>query len=69
VGSEGLVNGVRRLCADSKNEAFHFRFGSEADIEGSSHNARFTPESGHHLGALGCPVCAKSGHAGYFGSR
>jgi hypothetical protein len=24
-------------------------------------NVRFTPESGHQLSALGCPLCAKSG--------
>src|SRR5262249_60005381 len=29
-------------------------------------NVRFTPKSGHWLSVLGCPLCAKSGHSGYF---
>jgi hypothetical protein len=28
----------------------------------SGRNVRFTPKSGHWLSALGCPLCAKSGH-------
>jgi hypothetical protein len=34
------------------------RFGSEADIETSSPDGRFTPESRHQLSALGCPLSA-----------
>src|SRR5262245_28277695 len=29
----------------------------------SSVDVRFTPKSGHHLSALGCPLCANSGHS------
>jgi hypothetical protein len=38
------------------------RFGSKADIEARQRDVCFTPESGHWLSALGCPLCAKSGH-------
>jgi hypothetical protein len=39
-----------------------FRFGSKADIALVKSDVRFTTESGHWLSALGCPLCAKSGH-------
>jgi hypothetical protein len=35
------------------------RFGSKADIEACRADVRFTPESGHQLSALGCPLSAK----------
>src|SRR5262249_47897829 len=38
----------------------HVRFGSKADIDDHSDDVCFTPESGHRLSALGCPLCAKS---------
>jgi hypothetical protein len=34
------------------------RFGSKADIAAYSINVCFTPESGHRLGKLACPLCA-----------
>jgi hypothetical protein len=34
------------LCGQ-QNEAFHFRFGSKADIEARPRHVCFTPESGH----------------------
>jgi SAM-dependent methyltransferase len=39
----------------------HVRFGSEADIATDQLNVRFTPESGHWLGVLGCLLCAIRG--------
>jgi len=33
-----------------------------ADVGLASIDVRFTPESGHRLNALGCPLCARSGH-------
>jgi len=39
-----------------------FRFGSKADIGLALVHVRFTPESGHQLSALGCPLSARSGH-------
>jgi hypothetical protein len=39
------------------------RFGSKADIARDQPNVRFTPESGHWLSQLRCPLCAKSGHS------
>ena len=41
------------------------RLGSDADIEASLMDVRFTPESGHQLSALRCPPSAKSGHRAY----
>src|SRR6516225_1150009 len=38
------------------------RFGSEADIGARPRHVRFTPESGHSVAHLGCPLCATSGH-------
>ena len=42
--------------------AAHVRLGSEANIEGSPSDVRFTPKSGHRETPLGCPLCANSGH-------
>ena len=42
----------------------HVRFGSEADIEAPPPDVRFTPNSGHQLTALGCPLSANSGLSG-----
>jgi hypothetical protein len=42
--------------------AAHVRFGSEADIASAPRHVRFTPESGHQLSALGCPLCANRRH-------
>ena len=39
------------------------RFGSEANIHGRPRDVRFTPESRHRLGVLGCVRCAISGVA------
>src|SRR6516162_9616590 len=36
--------------------AWHVRFGSKADIAAYSINVCFTPESGHRLGKLACPL-------------
>ena len=41
------------------------RFGSKADIEAPQPDVRFTPKSRHHLSAVGCPLCAKSGHPAF----
>ena len=30
---------------------------------------RFTPESGHQLAAIDCPLCANSGHSGEIEDR
>src|SRR6516164_7488954 len=38
----------------------HVRFGSKADIGERPVNVRFTPNSGHSLSLLGCPLCAKT---------
>jgi len=38
------------------------RFGSKADTGAGLGNVRFTPKSRHWLSALGCPLCARSGH-------
>jgi hypothetical protein len=46
----------------------HVRNGSKADIASGPRDVRFTSKSGHCRAALGCPLCAKSRHAGYFGS-
>ena len=40
----------------------HVAIGSVTDIAPPRINVRFTPESGHWLSALECPLCAKSGH-------
>jgi hypothetical protein len=37
------------------------RSGSKAAVLGGLRDVRFTPESGHRLGTLGCPLCATSG--------
>ena len=47
---------ARRTIAD-------VRFGSKADIGAGRRDVRFTPESGHQLSALGCPLCATSRHS------
>jgi hypothetical protein len=39
------------------------RFGSKADIRAVLIHVCFTPESGHELRPLGCPLCARSGHS------
>src|SRR5262249_51150523 len=49
-------------CAAQQHLPAHVRFGSKADIHPPSADVRFTPESRHQLGTLGCPLCAKSGH-------
>ena len=46
------IRGAHRDC--------NVRFGSKADIDACSGDVRFTPESGHWLSALRCPLCAKS---------
>jgi hypothetical protein len=38
------------------------RYGSLADIEAHPRHVRFAPKSEHSLSALGCLLCAKSGH-------
>jgi hypothetical protein len=35
-------------------------------ILGALRDVRFTPKSRHSSPQLQCPLCAKSGHAGYF---
>src|SRR5215468_4713510 len=52
-----------RPCASQQNVARDFRFGSKADIAVRPIDVRFAPESRHQLSALGCPLCAKSGHS------
>jgi hypothetical protein len=49
------VNSGPRKSAD-------VRFGSKADMTACPRDVRFTPKSGHQLSALGCPLCARSGH-------
>jgi hypothetical protein len=39
-------------------QSIDIRFGSKADIGHAEGHVRFTPESGHHLSAFGCPLCA-----------
>jgi hypothetical protein len=41
----------------------HVRFGSKADIERRNLDVRFTPNNGHQLSALECPLSANSGHS------
>jgi hypothetical protein len=36
----------------------HVRFGSEADIEGTASDVRFTPKSRHWNSIEKCPLCA-----------
>jgi len=38
------------------------RFESKADSAVRLSNVRFTPNSGHRLNALGCPLCANNRH-------
>jgi len=56
--------------ADGKTQAHPMGFGSKEGIKDAiemRHSARcdvrFTPESRRQMGALGCPLCAKSGHS------
>jgi hypothetical protein len=44
----------------------HVRFGPLADIAGCLIDVRFTPESGHRLSALGCPLSANKGHRSHW---
>jgi hypothetical protein len=37
------------------------RFGSQADMELPSPDVRFTPESGHRMAVLACPLWAMCG--------
>jgi hypothetical protein len=60
--------GSRGQFARQQSWVAHVCFGSKADIVGYQRNVRFTPKSGHWLSVLGCPLCAKTGHASYFGS-
>jgi hypothetical protein len=39
----------------------HFAFGSNSEVELADADFRFTPESGHPVGGLGCPLCAMNG--------
>jgi hypothetical protein len=43
------------------------RLGSQADILGGLRDVRFTPESGHRLSALGCPLRAGGGFVLIYG--
>jgi hypothetical protein len=54
---------IRGQFARQQFLAAHVRFGSLPDIHLPSAVVRFTPESGHWLRPLGCPLCAKSGHS------
>src|SRR5690242_16741773 len=54
--------GFRDQFAQQQSLAAHIRFASKADIEARPRRVRFTPESGHRRAALGCPLCAMSGH-------
>jgi len=45
------------------NKIDHVRFGSFSDIGTHRRDVRFTPESGHQLSALRCPLSANQGHA------
>jgi hypothetical protein len=65
-----------RAAADNNNNLSHmpdsfasqqimvldFRNGSNADIAERETNVRFTPESGHWLSGLRCPLSAGGGH-------
>src|SRR5262249_11093925 len=45
-------------------DLLNVRFGSKADIQPCLSDVCFTPNSGHWLSAVGCPLCAKSRHSG-----
>jgi hypothetical protein len=64
VGCLKAVNFLGLLNASAEfSRHREVRFGSKADIAAVSSHVRFTPESGHCRTMLGCPLCAKSGHA------
>ena len=48
--------GFNDQFAQQQSWAAYVRFGSKADIEAPPPDVRFTPESGHQLSALGCPL-------------
>jgi hypothetical protein len=52
----------RGQFARQQSQAADVRFGSKADIGLPVIDVRYSPKSGHQLSALGCPLCAKSGH-------
>ena len=51
------------LEAEIDRQSANVRFGSKADISECPRRVRFTPESGHEVDTLRCPLCAKSGHS------
>ena len=54
------------MCITAKIRA-HVADGSQADILGGLRDVRFTPESGHRLSALGCPLRAGGGFVLIYG--
>ena len=56
-----IVEREMRLRVTAKSDA-HVRFGSKADVTLLNFDVRFTPESGHPVAHLGCPLWANSGH-------
>src|SRR5215831_4422319 len=60
-GSEqGIVAGQTGWLEVDKTALGDVRFGSKADIASDQPNVRFTPESGHSLAQLSCPLCTRA---------
>jgi hypothetical protein len=49
----------KKVVVRGSNQRAHVRFGSITDIEVSLRNVRFTPESGHWLSPVECPLCGQ----------
>src|SRR5262249_51453859 len=60
--------GIWSLADQKRYGVRECRFGSLADIALRPRHVRFTPKSRHWKSVAKCPLCAKSGHASYFGS-
>jgi hypothetical protein len=59
-----IVAGRNDLAEGAVTELLDVRFGSKAkaDMGVGLSDVRFTPNSGHRVAALECPLCANSGH-------
>jgi hypothetical protein len=55
-----LLNRSLGLIQPRQCTSLHVRFGSLADIEANQSQVRFTPESGHQMARMVCPLSAKS---------
>jgi hypothetical protein len=50
------------ILREQRSSGPNVRFGSEAEIQAPASHVRFTPERGHQLSALQCPLSAKRRH-------